>query len=75
MRYIKTNFNCMAKLSEQMEYQHEESSACTWCTPMYMHNKWMNEWMFNDTSARKTNRLLGVRQMVSRAYKTPMTSE
>ena len=45
MRYIKTNFNCMAKLSEQMEYQHEASSACTWCTPMYRHNTWMNEWM------------------------------
>ena len=24
-------------------------------------HKWMNEWMFNDTPARKTDRLLGVR--------------
>ena len=25
-------------------------------------NEWMNEWMFNDTPARKTDRLLGVRK-------------
>ena len=25
-------------------------------------NEWMNEWMFNDTPARKTDRLLGVRE-------------
>ena len=27
--------------------------------------EWMNEWMFNDAPARKTDRPLGVRQMVN----------
>ena len=28
----------------------------------YGYMEWMNEWMFNDTPARKTDRLLGVRK-------------
>ena len=28
----------------------------------FVMNEWMNEWMFNDTPARKTDRLLGVRK-------------
>ena len=33
----------------------KEGNVLLWCT----YNEWMNEWMFNDTPARKTDRLLG----------------
>ena len=31
-------------------------------------NEWMNEWTFNDTPARKTDRLLGVKKRVNVSY-------
>ena len=41
--------------------QHEKQIGY-WVSEKGKRTKWMNEWMFNDTPARKTDWILGVRK-------------